>query len=70
MSVFILSHHKDLNKSKNLMDDRRKNGAAEFEGELFEFGSVQILIGKRWQTTLYDLYDRCVKNSRPLPKKT
>ena len=35
----ILSHHKDLNKGDFLIDDRKKNGAAEFEGELIEFGS-------------------------------
>ena len=35
----ILSHHKNLNKGDYLIDDRRKNGAAEFEGELIEFGS-------------------------------
>ena len=38
----ILSHHKDLNKGDYLIDDRRKNGAAEFEGELIEFGSQRF----------------------------
>ena len=38
----ILSHHKDLNKGDFLIDDRRKNGAAEFEGELIEFGSERF----------------------------
>ena len=38
----ILSHHKDLNKGDYLIDDRRKNGAAEFEGELIEFGSERF----------------------------
>jgi 5'-nucleotidase len=33
----ILTHHKDLNKGNFLIDDRTKNGAAEFEGELIHF---------------------------------
>jgi hypothetical protein len=35
----IFSHHKDLNKGDYLIDDRTKNGAAEFEGELIQFGT-------------------------------
>lgn len=35
----ILSHHKDLCKGDYLIDDRAKNGAAEFEGEWLQFGS-------------------------------
>lgn len=35
----ILTHHKNLNKGKYLIDDREKNGAKEFEGELILFGS-------------------------------
>jgi len=35
----ILSHHKNLNKGAYLIDDRTKNGASEFEGELIRFGS-------------------------------
>ena len=35
----ILTHHKDLNKGHYLVDDRIKNGAGEFEGELIQFGS-------------------------------
>jgi 5'(3')-deoxyribonucleotidase len=35
----IFSHHKDLNKGAYLIDDRTKNGASEFEGELIQFGS-------------------------------
>jgi Uncharacterized protein conserved in bacteria len=35
----ILSHHKNLNKGDYLIDDRTKNGAGEFEGELIQFGS-------------------------------
>ena len=33
----ILSHHKDLNKGDFLIDDRTKNGADRFEGELIQF---------------------------------
>ena len=38
----ILSHHKDLNRGDYLIDDKRKNGAGEFEGELIEFGSEKF----------------------------
>ena len=34
----ILSHHKDLNGGDFLVDDRDKNGAGEFGGELVQFG--------------------------------
>ena len=51
----IISHHKDLNSGDYLIDDRTKNGASEFKGELIRFGSerfpdwkavVEYLIGK------------------------
>ena len=35
----IISHHKDLNRGDFLIDDRKKNGASEFQGELIQFGS-------------------------------
>jgi len=35
----ILSHRKNLNKGHFLIDDRVKNGAAEFEGEHIHFGT-------------------------------
>ena len=38
----IISHHKDLNKGDYLIDDRKKNGAAEFAGELIQFGSAEF----------------------------
>jgi len=38
----IISHHKDLNKGDYLIDDRTKNGAGEFEGELILFGSEKF----------------------------
>lgn len=34
----ILSHHKDLNRGDYLIDDRIKNGAIKFNGELILFG--------------------------------
>lgn len=37
----ILSHHKNLNKGDFLIDDRLKNGAENFSGELILFGSEQ-----------------------------
>jgi len=38
----IISHHKNLNKGDYLIDDRTKNGAGEFCGELIRFGSEQF----------------------------
>ncbi|MBI9061955.1 MAG: hypothetical protein JEZ14_08190 [Marinilabiliaceae bacterium] len=38
----ILTHHKNLNKGHYLIDDREKNGAANFEGKLIPFGSPQF----------------------------
>jgi 5'-nucleotidase len=35
----ILTHHKDLNRGDFLVDDRTKNGASEFQGELIRFGT-------------------------------
>jgi len=35
----ILSHNKNLNIGDYLVDDRTKNGAGEFKGELVQFGS-------------------------------
>jgi len=43
----ILTHHKNLNKGDYLIDDREKNGAAEFEGELILFGSKKF---PNWRT--------------------
>ena len=38
----IISHHKNLNKGDYLVDDREKNGAGDFEGELILFGSERF----------------------------
>lgn len=38
----IITHRKDLNKGDYLIDDRQKNGASEFEGELILFGSERF----------------------------
>lgn len=38
----ILTHHKDLNKGDYLIDDRKKNGASEFQGKLILFGSEKF----------------------------
>ncbi len=38
----ILSHHKKLNAGDYLIDDRKKNGAADFKGKLILFGSEQF----------------------------
>lgn len=45
----ILSHHKNLNRGDFLIDDREKNGAKDFEGELILFGSD---IYPDWETIL------------------
>jgi len=39
----IISHHKNLNIGDYLIDDRIKNGAGEFNGELILFGSEKFL---------------------------
>ena len=51
----ILSHNKHLNKGHFLIDDRLKNGAAEFEGELILFGSDPF---PNWETTIDYLSDK------------
>ena len=38
----ILSHNKNLNVGDYLIDDRTKNGAGEFSGELIQFGSSKF----------------------------
>lgn len=38
----ILSHHKNLNRGDFLVDDRTKNGADRFEGQLIHFGSDEF----------------------------
>jgi len=38
----IISHHKNLNTGDYLIDDREKNGAGEFRGELILFGSPKF----------------------------
>jgi len=38
----IISHNKNLNIGDYLIDDRTKNGASEFNGELIQFGSERF----------------------------
>ena len=38
----IITHHKNLNRGDYLIDDRTKNGAGEFNGELIQFGSERF----------------------------
>lgn len=45
----ILTHHKNLNKGDFLIDDRDKNGAAEFEGEHIWFGTPNF---PDWKTVV------------------
>ena len=51
----IISHHKNLNRGDYLIDDRDKNGAAEFEGELIKFGSSEF---PGWEAVSRYLLDR------------
>ncbi|GAB2765531.1 5' nucleotidase, NT5C type [Salinimicrobium soli] len=53
----ILSHRKDLLKGDFLVDDRTKNGAAEFEGEHIHFGTSQF---PDWET-VYEYLMRKLK---------
>lgn len=50
----ILTHHKNLNKGDYLIDDRTKNGADCFEGELILFGSDEF---PDWKTVVKYLCD-------------
>lgn len=45
----ILTHHKNLNLGDFLIDDREKNGADSFKGELILFGSKKY---PNWKTVL------------------
>jgi 5'-nucleotidase len=45
----ILSHHKNLNSGDYLVDDRTKNGADRFQGELILFGSDEF---KNWEVVV------------------
>lgn len=48
----ILTHHKNLNSGDYLVDDRDKNGAGEFEGELLRFNSERF---PDWAAVLHEL---------------
>ena len=51
----ILSHHKHLNHGDFLVDDRTKNGADRFRGELILFGSPEF---PDWPTVVSHLQER------------
>ena len=51
----ILSHNKHLNAGHYLIDDRTKNGAGQFTGELIHFGQPQF---PDWETVLAYLRDK------------
>ena len=53
----IITHHKNLNKGDFLIDDRTKNGAGEFEGELILFGSEKFPSWKSVTDYLIKKYD-------------
>ena len=50
----ILTHHKNLNHGDYLIDDRTKNGAGEFKGELIHFGTEKFPDWKSVCTYLLD----------------
>ena len=57
----ILSHNKNLNRGNYLIDDRTKNGAGEFQGELIHFGTADF---PHWKSvTDYLLGESESKNS-------
>lgn len=56
----ILSHHKNLNCGDYLVDDRDKNGADDFKGELIRFGSEPFL---DWQKVTEYLYRKWLISS-------
>lgn len=45
----IFSHNKNLNIGDYLIDDRTKNGAGEFSGELIQYGTAEF---KNWDIIL------------------
>ncbi|MEM9156650.1 MAG: hypothetical protein AAGB13_16730 [Cyanobacteria bacterium P01_F01_bin.33] len=53
----ILSHHKNLNEGHFLVDDRKKNGADKFRGELILFGSEKF---PRWDEVVEYLREQSV----------
>ena len=60
----ILSHHKNLNAGKFLIDDRTKNGAGEFGGEHIHFGTDKF---PDWKTVVRYLKQR--KGELPVGEK-
>jgi 5'(3')-deoxyribonucleotidase len=56
----ILSHHKNLNRGDYLIDDRTKNGAGEFAGELILFGNEKF---PDWQSVCVYLIEKKLHNS-------
>ena len=51
----ILSHNKNLNRGDFLVDDRTKNGADKFEGELIQFGTSKF---PNWNSMVKYLKER------------
>lgn len=51
----IISHHKNLNHGDFLIDDREKNGAKDFVGELTLFGSEKF---KDWKSVTEYLLEK------------
>jgi 5'(3')-deoxyribonucleotidase len=53
----IISHHKNLNRGDYLVDDREKNGADRFLGELILFGSASF---PNWKRVVQYLKERAI----------
>ena len=51
----ILSHHKNLNRGDYLVDDRTKNGAEKFQGELVLFWSDEF---ENWEVVVEYLREK------------
>jgi 5'(3')-deoxyribonucleotidase len=63
----IISHHKNLNKGDCLIDDRTKNGAGEFEGELLQFGSERF---PDWKAIIRYLIPETGETTENIPQPT
>jgi 5'(3')-deoxyribonucleotidase len=61
----ILTHHKNLNKGHFLIDDRLKNGAAEFDGEHIHFGTEKFQDWKKVMEYIIPLAVRLPTDSDP-----
>lgn len=60
----ILSHHKNLCHGDYLIDDRDKNGASEFNGELIRF-NTDVPSEQEWSRIVKYLFEKKTKYNHP-----